>query len=70
MDALVRMIENKNQCASGKIFNVGNPKNDYSIAQMANILLDTMKTFPEYKELAESVVIKDVPSKEFFGQHY
>ncbi|MBN9564769.1 MAG: bifunctional UDP-4-keto-pentose/UDP-xylose synthase [Alphaproteobacteria bacterium] len=70
VDALVRMIENKNQCASGKIFNIGNPKNDFSIAQMADILLETMKTFSDYKDLAESVVVKDVPSKEFFGQHY
>ena len=68
--ALLKIIENNNQCASGKIFNIGNPNNDYSIAQMAEILLETMKTFPDYKDLAHSVVIKDVSSKDFFGQHY
>ncbi len=70
VEALLKIIDNKNQCASGRIFNIGNPNNDFSIAQMATILLETMKTFPDYKQLAQSVVIKDVSSKDFFGQHY
>lgn len=70
IEALVRIIENKDQCASQRIFNIGNPKNNHAIAHMASLLLNTLRTYPAYKELAESVKIVNVSSQEFFGPHY
>src|SRR3990167_1124595 len=36
IDAVIRIIENKNNCAHNKIFNVGNPDENISIRQLAD----------------------------------
>ena len=70
MSALLKMIENKNGCANQKIFNVGNPHNNHTIAHMAQMILDTLKTYPEYRELAESVKVETISAADFYGKHY
>jgi nucleoside-diphosphate-sugar epimerase len=44
VDALMRIIENKDGCADGRIFNIGNPKNDIG-ARTRN--RRTVKTYPK-----------------------
>lgn len=39
ISALLKIIENKNNCAAQKIFNIGNPANDISIKGLAELLL-------------------------------
>ncbi|HTS52732.1 MAG TPA: bifunctional UDP-4-keto-pentose/UDP-xylose synthase, partial [Burkholderiales bacterium] len=34
IDALMKIIENRNAIATGKIYNVGNPRNNYSVRQL------------------------------------
>ena len=55
IDALMRIIENKNNCASRKIFNIGNPKNDITIKGLAHMIVDLVKKYPDYKQRVPSV---------------
>ena len=39
IDALMRIIENKNNAAHNQIFNIGNPDENISIRQLAEMLI-------------------------------
>lgn len=68
--ALLKIIENKDGAASQKIFNLGNPKNDFSIKDLAHITVEAMKAYPKYRELAEKVKIVEVDGEAHYGKHY
>lgn len=70
VDALIRIIENKDHAADGRIFNIGNPSNDMSIRDLAETLIALIKTYPPYAKLADSVKIVSVPSNEYYGEGY
>ncbi len=70
VDALLRIIENKDGCADGRIFNIGNPKNDMSIRQLAETLVALVKTYPKYAGLAENVKLVTTSSGEYYGKGY
>jgi hypothetical protein len=56
IDALMRIIENKGGVATGQIYNVGNPKNDYSVRQLAQMMLDLAKSAPNRDNAAVKLV--------------
>ncbi|MFP5407408.1 MAG: bifunctional UDP-4-keto-pentose/UDP-xylose synthase, partial [Gammaproteobacteria bacterium] len=66
IDALMRIIENRDQRASGKIYNIGNPANNYSVRELAEMMLALAAEYPEYREPASRVRLVDTPS----GQYY
>lgn len=70
IDGLMRIIENKDNQASGRIFNLGNPTNDYSIKELVDIILEVMKEYPSTRDIAERVKITHIDSATFYGQHY
>lgn len=70
IDALMKIIENKNNVASGKIFNIGNPNNDLSIKELAELIIELVGEHPDYAEIAQKVKILDVDSAEHYGKHY
>jgi nucleoside-diphosphate-sugar epimerase len=70
IDALIKIIENKNNEANQRIFNVGNPKNDVSIAELASLLVELVKEYPAYKAVAEKVKIISVNAEDHYGKHY
>jgi nucleoside-diphosphate-sugar epimerase len=70
LDALLKIIENKNDCARQKIFNIGNPHNDLSIREFAELLVSLMKTYPKYEPLAEKTQFVIKSGEEHFGQGY
>ena len=70
VDALMRIIENKNDCAGGRIFNIGNPKNDMSVRELAETLVALIKTYPKYAALAENTKIVAVSSGDYYGKGY
>ena len=55
ISALVKIIENKDGVASGQIYNIGNPKNNYSVRELATMMLALAKEYPEYKRSAAKV---------------
>ena len=50
--ALMKIIENRAGVASGRIYNIGNPRNNYSVRELAQMMLDLAKAYPEYRESA------------------
>lgn len=70
VDALLRIIENKNGCASRQIFNIGNPRNDVSVAELAKLIIAAFKDYPDYREHAAKAKTVVVPSGKYFGKYY
>jgi nucleoside-diphosphate-sugar epimerase len=70
VDALLRIIENKNGCASRRIFNIGNPKNEVSVAALAKLIVTAFKDYPDYVEHAAKAKTVVVPSGTYFGKYY
>jgi len=70
IDCLMKIIENKDGCADGGIFNIGNPENDLSIKDLAYKLRDMVKEYPQYSDRADKCQIVGVTSEEFYGSGY
>ncbi len=70
VDALMRIIDNKDGCADGRIFNIGNPKNDMSVRELAETVVALVKTYPKYAALAEKTKLVAVSSGEYYGKGY
>jgi nucleoside-diphosphate-sugar epimerase len=70
IDGLLRIIRNKHGVASGKIYNIGNPHNNYSIRELAETLVRLAKSFPEYRARARKVRLRSVTAEKHFGAGY
>lgn len=70
ISALLKMIENKNNAAAQRIFNVGNPTENVSIRVLAEMLIDMIKTFPAYKEAAAKTKLIAVNAADYYGAGY
>jgi nucleoside-diphosphate-sugar epimerase len=68
--ALMRIIENPDGRASGQIYNVGNPDNDLSVRELAELMLGIARDFPEYRPGAERVELIEVSSGDYYGKGY
>jgi nucleoside-diphosphate-sugar epimerase len=68
--ALMKIIENKGGVASGRIYNVGNPKNNYSVRELAEMMLQLAKTYPEYRKNAARVKLVETSSAKYYGKGY
>src|SRR6188474_2486525 len=53
--ALMKIIDNENSVAAGKIYNIGNPANNFSVRELATMMLDLALTYPEYSSTARQV---------------
>lgn len=71
IDALLKIIENKDNAAHNKIFNIGNPDENISIRQLAEMLVAQIgEHFPKYADNAKAVQLVDVDAKQYFGEGY
>jgi nucleoside-diphosphate-sugar epimerase len=70
VSALMKIIENRDGVASGKIYNVGNPKNDYSVRELATMMLALAKKYPEYRDSAARVKLIDESADTYYGKGY
>ncbi|MDR1365759.1 MAG: bifunctional UDP-4-keto-pentose/UDP-xylose synthase [Holosporales bacterium] len=68
--ALMKIIENKDDCAKSRIFNIGNPHERYSIAELAEKLLEVAVTIPQLKDKASRTKIISVPGNDYYGGSY
>ena len=68
--ALMKIIENKDGTATGKICNVGNPANNYSIRELAGMMLKLAADYPEYAEGAKKVQLTETSSGAYYGTGY
>jgi nucleoside-diphosphate-sugar epimerase len=70
VDALLRIIENKNGAATRRIFNLGNPANNVTVAELARIIIETFKDYPAWREQAARTPVLAVTSADYFGKYY
>jgi nucleoside-diphosphate-sugar epimerase len=70
IDCLMRIIANKEDIASGKIYNIGNPQNDLSVRQLAEVMLQSARSMEAYAAAAARVQLVDVSAKKYYGAGY
>src|SRR6188472_3717889 len=68
--ALMKIVENRDGIATRKIYNIGNPANNYSVRELAQMMLELAKGYPEYRDNAARVKLVEVTSGEYYGKGY
>ncbi|MBR7105299.1 MAG: bifunctional UDP-4-amino-4-deoxy-L-arabinose formyltransferase/UDP-glucuronic acid oxidase ArnA [Lentisphaeria bacterium] len=69
-EALFRIIENKDGCCDGKIINIGNPDNEASIKEMAEMLVQKFDKHPLRDKFPPFAGFIVVDSGSFYGKGY
>jgi nucleoside-diphosphate-sugar epimerase len=67
---LTRIIDNPGGIADGKIYNIGNPQNSYSIRQLAEMMLEIALSRPEYATAARRTKLVEISSLDYYGKGY
>jgi nucleoside-diphosphate-sugar epimerase len=70
IDALMKMIDNRDGRANRRIYNVGNPDNSLSVRELAMEMLRVAATYPEYRVNAAKVRLVDTTAAEYYGKGY
>lgn len=70
VDALMRIIDNKDDCAHNQIFNIGHPNNEASIAELADRMLGIMSEFAGFEDIRSQVSITVADGEVYYGAGY
>jgi nucleoside-diphosphate-sugar epimerase len=70
IDALMRIIANKDGAADGRIFNLGNPDNDLSVRELAEQLTAIAKGYPEVAAQVGRSRLEETTSESYYGAGY
>ena len=70
ISALMRIIANDGGIADGRIYNIGNPRNDHSVRALARMMLDLASALPAYRDAAARVELIDVAADDYYGSGY
>ncbi len=70
INALMQIIDNPRRIASGRIYNIGNPRNDVSVRELARMMVDMARTYPEYRSTARKVRLVQVSATDYYGKGY
>ena len=70
LEALVKIIENKDGCADGRIINIGSPTNETSIKELAETMLELVAEYRQYSDVKERIKINIVNGQEYYGAGY
>ncbi|MCC7006566.1 MAG: bifunctional UDP-4-keto-pentose/UDP-xylose synthase [Ottowia sp.] len=70
ISALMKIIANEQGVVSGKIYNIGNPNNNYSVRELATMMLALAQTYPQYRETAAQVKLIETTSDRYYGNGY
>lgn len=70
VSALMKMIENKDNCAHHQIFNIGNPVGNLSIRGLAVKLIEFIKKYPKYAPMANKTKLVEVAAEKYYGKGY
>ncbi len=68
--ALMTILRNPGNIASGKIYNIGNPANNHSIRDLADTLLQLAPEYAEYRAGAAQSTIIETSSDAYYGAGY
>ena len=70
VEALFKIIENKDNICDSQIINIGNPDNEYSIRQMAEVLLDKFEKHPHRDKFPPFAGMHKIESSAYYGAGY
>ncbi|GAB2929389.1 bifunctional UDP-4-amino-4-deoxy-L-arabinose formyltransferase/UDP-glucuronic acid oxidase ArnA [Hafnia psychrotolerans] len=70
IEALFRIIENKENRCDGQIVNIGNPTNEASIRELAEMLLHSFEAHPLRDQFPPFAGFKSVESSSYYGKGY
>lgn len=70
IEALFRIIENKNGCCDRQIINIGNPDNEASIRELAEMLLESFERHPLRPCFPPFAGFREVESSSYYGKGY
>lgn len=70
IDCLFRIIENKDGRCNGRIFNIGNPDNEFSIKELAEILLEKFSAHPLRSHFPPDSGVQHIEARAFYGSGY
>jgi len=70
VECIYRIIENKDNVCNGRIINIGNPDNEASIKEMAEILVEKFANHPLRSNFPPFAGMIEVESKAFYGKGY
>jgi len=70
IEALYRIIENRDGRCDGQIVNIGNPANEASIRELAEMLLASFESHPLRNRFPPFAGFKNVESNSYYGQGY
>jgi len=70
IEALFRIVENKEDRCDGQIINIGNPTNEASIRELAEMLLRSFEAHPLRDQFPPFAGFKSVESSTYYGKGY
>lgn len=68
--ALMRILVNPRGVADGKIYNIGNPANDVSIRELADMMLGIASDYSTYRDSAAQVELLETTAERYYGEGY
>jgi len=68
--ALLRILENRNNVCKNQIINIGNPDNECSIRELANMLKKIFREHPNHRADDTYSEIIEVPAGDYYGKGY
>jgi nucleoside-diphosphate-sugar epimerase len=68
--ALMKIIANQGGVADGQIYNIGNPRNNFSVRELATMMLELANAIPEYRGNAARVQLVDTTAGDYYGKGY
>ena len=70
IEALVKIIENKDGCAEGRIINIGSPANESSIKDLAASMLELVKNYDGFEQVEQTTQLNIVKGETYYGNGY
>ena len=70
IECLFRIIENKDGRCNGRIFNIGNPDNEYSMRELADILREKFAAHPLRRHFPTEGGVQYIEALAFYGKGY
>jgi UDP-4-amino-4-deoxy-L-arabinose formyltransferase / UDP-glucuronic acid dehydrogenase (UDP-4-keto-hexauronic acid decarboxylating) len=70
VECLFRIIENKGSACDGRIINIGNPENEASIRDLAELLVSKFNEHPLHSKFPPFAGFREVESRTYYGEGY
>ena len=64
------IIANKGGIATKSIYNIGNPRNNISVKELAESMVELALKYPEYRDAAKKVRIVKTTAHKYYGRGY